>query len=168
MRRASVLLVALLALALLSNCCPRECVKPVVEQPPPPPEQPPPPPPPPPPKEEKVEVKEIILQPIYFDFDKYNLRPGDREILNKNAQVLKENPTVKMRIEGNCDERGTVEYNLALGEKRARAAKDYLVKMGIDPDKITIISYGKEKSMRCRDDACWSKDRRDDFMIISR
>jgi peptidoglycan-associated lipoprotein len=162
-----ILLVAIFSLALLASCCPRVCEEPVVEQPPPPPEPPPPPPPPPPPEEKPV-VKEIVLEPIYFDFDKYDLRPGDREILNRNIQVLSENPGAKIRVEGNCDERGTVEYNLALGEKRARAAKDYLVKLGVAEDRISIISYGKEKSKRCKDDRCWSKDRRDDFVLISR
>lgn len=166
MRKVSVLLVVVLALALLASCCPRICEEPIVEQPPPPPE-PPPPPPPPEPKEEKVEVKEIVLEPTYFDFDKFDLRPGDREILNRNIQALRENPEAKIRVEGNCDERGTVEYNLALGDKRARAAKDYLVKLGVAEDRISIISYGKEKSNRCKNDACWSKDRRADFVIVS-
>jgi len=149
------------------------CAKkpPVEEEPTPPvvtePETPPPPPPPP---EEEVTKKVLTqeeLQPIYFDFDKYDLRPGDREILNRNAQLLKEHPNVKIRIEGNCDERGTVEYNLALGDKRARAARDYLIKLGIDPDRITIITYGKEKASRCYTEECWQKDRRDDFVITS-
>lgn len=108
------------------------------------------------------------MEPIYFDFDKYDLRARDKEILDRNAQTLKENPTATIRIEGNCDERGTVEYNIPLGENRARAAKDYLVKLGIDPDKISILSYGKEKAKHCTDDKCWSKDRRDDFILISR
>ncbi len=166
MRKAGVLLVVILALALLANCCPRVCEEPVVEQPPPP-EPPPPPPPPPPEPEPVVEKKEIVLEPIYFDFDKFDLRPGDREILNRNIQALKENPGAKIRVEGNCDERGTVEYNLALGDKRARAAKNYLVELGVAEDRISIISYGEEKSNRCKNDACWSKDRRADFVIVS-
>jgi peptidoglycan-associated lipoprotein len=115
----------------------------------------------------RKEITQKDFQPIYFDFDKYALRPGDREILNQNAQVLKENRTVKIRIEGNCDERGTVEYNLALGEKRARAAMEYLVNLGIGADKISIITYGKERANRCTSESCWSKDRRDDFIIVS-
>ncbi|KPK75090.1 MAG: hypothetical protein AMJ89_04860 [candidate division Zixibacteria bacterium SM23_73] len=174
MRKASILLVAVLALVLLASCCPRVCEKPVVEQPPPVVEQPPPvveppqpvveePPPPPPPP-----PKEIVLEPIYFDFNKYDLRPGDREILNRNIQTLTENPGAKIRVEGNCDERGTVEYNLALGDKRARAAKDYLIKLGVAEDRLTTISYGKEKSKHCTDNKCWYKDRRVDFVLISR
>jgi peptidoglycan-associated lipoprotein len=168
MRKASILLVGFLILALLGYCAKKP---PVVEEKPKPPEvtQPEQPSSPEIPKEEVT--KKVItpddLPPIYFDFDKYELRRGDREILNRNAQVLKENPTVKIRIEGNCDERGTVEYNLALGERRARAAMDYLVNLGIDPGRITIISYGKERCQHCSNEECWSKDRRDDFIIVS-
>ena len=131
MRKASILLVGFLALVLLASCGPKEKIMeeepeaPVVTEP----EQPPVEPEIPKEEVEKELVKQEDLQPIYFDFDKYNLSPGDREILNRNAQVLKENATVKIRIEGNCDERGTVEYNLPLGENRARAAKDYLVNL---------------------------------------
>ncbi len=166
MRKTSVLLVGLLVLLLFSFCAKKPPV--VEEQPPPKVEEEKPPSPPPPPPEEEVKVlKQEDLQPIYFDFDKYDLRQGDREILNRNAQMLREFPTVKIRIEGNCDERGTVEYNLALGEKRARAAKDYLVNLGIDPDRISIITYGKEKASHCYNEECWQKDRRDDFVIVS-
>jgi peptidoglycan-associated lipoprotein len=167
MRKAGVLLVVILALALLASCCPRVCEKPVVEQPPPPPPPKEPPPPPPPEPEPVVEKKEIVLEPIYFDFDKFDLRPKDREILDRNIQKLKEDPEAIIRIEGNCDERGTVEYNLALGDKRARAAKDYLIKLGVAEDRLTTISYGKEKSKHCTDDKCWCKDRRVDFVLVS-
>jgi len=170
MRKIGILLVGFLVLVLFSYCAKKPPVveekpeAPVVTEP----EQPPPVEPEIPKEEvEKELVKQEDLQPIYFDFDKYNLRPGDREILNRNAQVLKENPTVKIRIEGNCDERGTVEYNLPLGENRARAANDYLVNLGINPNRITIISYGKERCKHCYNEECWSKDRRDDFMITS-
>ncbi|MCK4224081.1 MAG: OmpA family protein [candidate division Zixibacteria bacterium] len=166
MRKASILLVGLLFLLLFSFCGEKPPVEeevppPVVEEPEPEPEPPPPPPPPP-----KV-LKQQDLQPIYFDFDKYVLRPGDRDILNRNAQMLKEFPTANIKIEGNCDERGTVEYNLVLGDNRARAAKDYLVNLGIDPDRIELLSWGREKAKDCHNEGCWSKDRRDDFMIVS-
>jgi len=164
MRKASVLLVGILVLLLFSFCAKKP---PVVEEPPPPVFEEPEPPPPEFPKEEVKVLTQEDLQPIHFDFDKYALRSGDRETLNWNAQVLKEYPSAKIRIEGNCDERGTVEYNLALGEKRARAARDYLVNLGIDPDRITFITYGKEKAKRCSNEKCWSTDRRDDFAIVS-
>jgi peptidoglycan-associated lipoprotein len=166
MRKAGILLMGLLVLVLLSFCAKKPKV---VEEKPKTPEVTQPEKPPEIPKEE-VEKKVITqedLQPIYFDFDKYDLRPGDREILNLNAKVLKENPDVKIRIEGNCDERGTVEYNLALGDRRARAAMDYLVNLGVTSGRISIISYGKERCQHCSNDECWSKDRRDDFMIVS-
>ena len=115
----------------------------------------------------KQEITQGDFQPILFDFDKYALRPEDREVLNRNAQVLKENPGAKIRIEGNCDERGTVEYNLALGEKRARAAMDYLINLGVGADRVSIITYGKERANRCSSESCWSKDRRDDFIVVS-
>ncbi len=168
MRKVSVLLVGILVLLLFSFCAKKP---PVVEEPTPPVVTEPETPPIPPEVPEEEVTKRVItqedLQPIYFDFDKYNLRTGDREILNRNALVLKQNPTVRIRIEGNCDERGTVEYNLALGEKRARAAKDFLINLGIDPDRITFITYGKEKADRCYNEECWYKDRRDDFAIVS-
>lgn len=166
MRKAGILVIGLLVLVLFSFCAKKPKV---VEEKPKSPEVTQPEQPPEIPKEEveKKLVTQADLQPIYFDFDKYDLRPRDREILSRNAKVLKENPTVKIRIEGNCDERGTVEYNLALGERRARAAMEYLVNLGIDPGRISIISYGKERCKHCYNDDCWSKDRRDDFMIVS-
>jgi peptidoglycan-associated lipoprotein len=166
MRKAGILLMGLLVLVLLCFCAKKPKV---VEEKPKPPEVTQPEKPPEIPEEgvEKKVVTQEDLQPIYFDFDKYDLRPGDREILNLNAKVLKENPDVKIRIEGNCDERGTVEYNLALGDRRARAAMDYLVNLGVTPGRISIISYGKERCQHCFDEECWSKDRRDDFMIVS-
>lgn len=168
MRKASVLLVGILVLLLISSCGKK----------PPPPEEPAPPvvteeetPKPPEIPTEEVTKKEITqedMQPIHFDFDRYSLRPDDREILNRNAMVLKDYPDVKIRIEGNCDERGTVEYNLALGEKRARAAMDYLINLGISADRISIITYGKERSGRCHNEQCWSHDRRDDLVITTK
>lgn len=165
-RKVGILLVGLLVLVLFTYCAKKPKVG---EEKPKTPETTQPEQPPEIPKEE-VEKKVITqedLQPIYFDFDKYDLRPGDREILNQNAKILKENPNVKIRIEGNCDERGTVEYNLALGERRASAAMDYLIDLGIASARISILSYGKEKCKHCENEDCWSKDRRDDFIIVS-
>jgi len=114
------------------------------------------------------ELKER-LQNIYFDFDRYFLRPEAKEILAKNAEYLKANPSVKTKIEGHCDERGTVEYNLALGEKRARSAMEYLINLGIEPKRISIISYGKERPVDPdHNEEAWAKNRRDEFVIISR
>ena len=166
MRISGVLLVGILVLLLFSFCG----KKPPVEEPTPPvvtEEETPTTPPEIPTEEVTKEEIQKDLQPIHFDFDRYALRPEDRDILSRNAQVLKENPAVKIRIEGNCDERGTVEYNLALGEKRARAAMDYLVNLGVSADRVSIITYGKERANRCHNEGCWSGDRRDDFMIVT-
>ncbi len=104
-----------------------------------------------------------VLKDIYFDFDKYNIRPGDAQILNKDYAWMQANQG-KVRIEGNCDERGTVEYNLALGQKRADAAKSYLVNLGADPKRLETVSYGKEKPVDPgHNEAAWAKNRRDNF-----
>ncbi len=103
-----------------------------------------------PPEEVKEEVKEevperppLVLETIHFDFDKYDIRPGDAEILKKNAEILKLYPEVNVIIEGHTCDIGTEEYNMGLGERRAKAARDYLIKLGIDPNKLSIISYGE-------------------------
>ncbi len=107
------------------------------------------------------------LQPVYFDFDKSFIRPEARETMKANADWLKAHPKVKIRIEGNCDERGTIEYNQALGQRRATSAKKYLTDLGISAARISIISYGKEKPV-CSEstESCWQKNRRDDFMAV--
>lgn len=109
------------------------------------------------------------LLPVYFDFDKYNIRSDQPSRLDQNAKWLKKNPTARIRIEGNCDERGSNEYNLALGERRANSAKDYLTNMGIAPERIETLSYGEERPL-CpeHDEECWSKNRRADFATIGK
>ena len=109
------------------------------------------------------------LKEIYFEFDRYDLRPDARAVLKANADWLKRNPSVRVQIEGHCDERGTTEYNLALGGKRAQVAKDFLVSLGIPTDRLSTISYGKEVQV-CRehDDDCWQRNRRDRFVVAAR
>jgi OOP family OmpA-OmpF porin len=106
------------------------------------------------------------LDAVYFDFDKYELKPEAREALKKNADWLTQNPGKKVVIEGNCDERGTNEYNMALGQRRAEAAAKYLNTLGISAGRISTISYGEDKPI-CKEstEECWAKNRRDDFMI---
>jgi len=105
------------------------------------------------------------LQPIYFDFDKSFVRDDAKAVMKANADYLKANPKVKVRIEGNCDERGTIEYNQALGQRRAAAAKKYLTDMGISAKRISLISYGKEKPVCTQStEDCWQKNRRDDLI----
>jgi peptidoglycan-associated lipoprotein len=107
------------------------------------------------------------LLPIYFDFDKSNIRQDQRERLEKNAEYLKQNRMVKVRIEGNCDERGTNEYNVALGERRANSAKKYLMNLGIHGDRLHTISFGEEKPLlHGHDEYSWAQNRRDDFVIV--
>lgn len=105
------------------------------------------------------------LQPVYFDFDRADIRDDAREVMRANADWLKANPAATVRIEGNCDERGTIEYNQALGQRRAAAAKRYLADLGISPGRVSLISYGKEKPV-CADSSenCWQKNRRDEFV----
>lgn len=106
------------------------------------------------------------LEKIYFDFDSANLSKEARATLAKNAELLKHEKTLKVQIEGNCDERGSGEYNLALGEKRAKAAEKYLVTMGVAAGRISTISYGKEKPADTgHDEAAWAKNRRDEFVL---
>ena len=151
--------------------------------PPPPPVAPEPPPPaPPPPKPEvKPQVDEYarlkgmasdeidrlgLLESIHFDFDKSDIRAVDQPILAKNAETLKKFDFLKVTVEGHCDERGTVEYNLALGERRARAAYDYLVSLGVPAERLRTVSYGKEIPL-CTESTedCWDRNRRAKFTV---
>jgi peptidoglycan-associated lipoprotein len=108
------------------------------------------------------------LKEVYFDFDRYNLDSEDRLILKSNANWLKLNPAARVEIEGHCDERGTNEYNLALGAKRAQAAKDYLTSLGVAQGRISTTSYGEEIPVcRGHSEECWQKNRRDRFVTLS-
>ena len=106
------------------------------------------------------------MKDIYFDFDRYDLRPDARTALKANADWLKQNPSAAVQIEGHCDDRGTAEYNLALGAKRAQAAKDYLTTLGIFQERLSTISYGEELPV-CKEQTedCWQKNRHDRFVI---
>jgi len=106
----------------------------------------------------------VMLQDVNFDFDKYNIRAGDAEILKQDQAWFAANPGMKLWIEGNCDERGTVEYNLALGQRRADSTKSFLVNLGIDGKLMDTVSYGKEKPL-CKEhnEACWAKNRNAHF-----
>ncbi|MFQ5735787.1 MAG: peptidoglycan-associated lipoprotein Pal [Thermodesulfobacteriota bacterium] len=106
------------------------------------------------------------LYTIYFDYDRYNIKADEKANLDTNARWLKLNNGVKVRIEGHADERGETEYNLALGDKRARSVKRYLTDMGVDASKLSTISYGEEKpAVEGHDESAWSKNRRAEFMI---
>jgi peptidoglycan-associated lipoprotein len=105
------------------------------------------------------------LKDIFFDFDRYDLRADARDLLKANAEWLKQNPSATLEIEGHCDERGTAEYNLALGAKRAQSAKDYLTTLGVDAQRMSTISYGQEIPV-CSEhtEECWQKNRHDRFV----
>ncbi len=110
----------------------------------------------------------LELRTINFEFDQFSLTAPAKAILAENARQLLENPEVSIRIEGHCDERGTVEYNLALGERRAIVTRDYLINYGISSNRITILSYGKERPLdpRHTPDA-WDRNRRAEFQKIT-
>jgi len=157
-----------------------------------------PPPPPPPqveeqPKVEKVEEPPVVKEPVlteeeifqrksleevnseaplnmvHFDYDKFFIREDAKPVLEKNASWLKKWITVKILIEGHCDERGTEEYNMALGEKRAKSTFDYLVSLGISPDRIKTISFGKSQPLDLgHNEIAWQKNRRAQFTVIEK
>jgi peptidoglycan-associated lipoprotein len=163
MKYAGLILLSISLIIILG--CPKQPKQ--VEMPPPPPdtttiaevpEQPP----------EEPPVPPLQLSSVYFDFDKYDIRPDAQMILSENGKSLSEHPTATIRIEGNCDERGTEQYNLALGEKRANTAKDYLVNYGIEGSRMTTISYGKERPVALgHNEGAWAKNRRSDFVIVT-
>ena len=110
-----------------------------------------------------------LLKDIRFDFDKYDIRPQDTEILKDNAALLRQYPNVKVQIEGHCDERGTAEYNLALGERRANSTMRYLLSIGISADRLSTISYGEEKPLDPgHNEEAWANNRRAHFVILSK
>jgi peptidoglycan-associated lipoprotein len=118
--------------------------------------------------ESKAGMAIATLADIHFDFDNYVLRPQDRNTLAKTAAWIKENHPKMVTIEGNCDERGTVEYNLALGQQRASEAKKYLVTLGVNEKILKTISYGKERPLDPgHDEEAWAKNRSDHFVVTS-
>lgn len=174
-----------IALALLTGCASesqtasgsQEIAKPAPPPPPPPP-PPPAPEPPPPPKQEEM-VAEAAAPPaedplawaagltdVHFDYKKYKIKNEDKPSLETLAQKLKESENRKILVEGHCDSRGTANYNLILGERRAKAVREYLVKAGAPTSQIEVISYGKEKPL-CMEAAedCWQSNRRAHFTV---
>ncbi len=145
------------------------CQKKVVDATPEPVAQEPEPEPEPEPKQEVVVYKapDVVMQEdIYFDFDKSTLTPTAQDNLLRKAEWLRENPDATVTIEGHCDERGTNEYNLALGDRRAESAKAFLADLGIDPARLTTISYGEERPVDPRQsEEAWAKNRRAHFVV---
>jgi len=122
-----------------------------------------------PPKEEDIPPKQpVVLRTITFEFDQFSLTSTAKARLAENARQLLENPEVSVRIEGHCDERGTVEYNLALGERRAIVTRDYLINYGISASRISVLSYGKERPLDSRHTPnAWDQNRRAEFLKIT-
>jgi peptidoglycan-associated lipoprotein len=180
--RHSSCLVALAVVALAVGACHKN-PPPAAPAPPPAPETPPPAPAPPP-REVAPQLSEYdslkgksideinrmgLLAEIHFEFNKSDIREGDRQILTKNAEVLKKFDFIKVTVEGHCDERGSVEYNLALGERRAKVAFDYLISLGVPADRLKTVSYGKEVPV-CHEatDECYARNRRDAFVVTGK
>ena len=114
------------------------------------------------------EVRSTLAAMIHFDLDKSNIRPADAAVLDQKVAILQANPELRIRIGGHCDERGSDEYNLALGNRRAQSGKQYLVSHGIDAGRIETQSWGEEKPLvDGHDESAWSQNRRDEFEVIS-
>ena len=192
-RDAKALLVLVLLLTVVVSACKKGGPPPVARPMPPPLVDPnagntggPPPPPkpvmeppvvvPPMPAEDTIGSKTLDdlnrdspLRPLYFELDSSDVSADGQQVLQANAAVLKKYPNMQITIEGHCDERGTAEYNLALGERRALAAKNYLVSLGIGADKVKTVSYGKEFPFDAgHDDAAWRNNRRAHFVITAK
>jgi peptidoglycan-associated lipoprotein len=105
------------------------------------------------------------VKDIFFDFDKYNIRADQEEVMRADAQFLAQHPAIKITIEGHCDERGSIEYNLALGDHRANSVREALVAAGVGADRIHTISYGKERPVCTeQNEGCWQRNRRAHFV----
>ena len=191
-RRTNALVVMAVLVTVVVGACAKKQLP--VARPMPPPAvtnagnvPPPPPPPPPSPVAEPVPVppmpvedtigskslddlnRDSPLKPLFFDLDSADVSTEGQQVLQANAAVLKKYPAWQVTIEGHCDERGTAEYNLALGERRALAARTYLVSLGIPADKVKTVSYGKEFPFDAgKDDLAWSKNRRAHFVITAK
>ena len=162
-----MLFVMLLSAAMIFSACAKEETTPVVEEVEPveeiaPPleeieEEP---------VEEVLEVEPIVLEDVFFDFDKFNIKKEYESVLTENAEILMDNPDVALLIEGHCDERGTNEYNIALGEKRAKAVMDFYVSYGIDADRLSMVSYGEERPFaRGSNEEAWALNRRAHMVV---
>jgi peptidoglycan-associated lipoprotein len=161
--------IALLLLILVLPACSKKAVEEPPATTPPPAEAPQSTPPPATPPEEPstppAEPTAPQWQDVYFDYDSYSLNPDGRAALDGDARLLRDNAGAQVTIEGHCDERGTTEYNLALGERRAAAARDYLVAAGVDGGRIDIISFGEERPFATgSDEASWAQNRRAHFV----
>lgn len=117
---------------------------------------------------ETMAAREILEERIHFDYDRAALRPEAEQKLMRKVAVMRANPDVRLRIEGHTDERGSIEYNIALGQRRAEAARDYLVNFGIAPGRLETVSWGEDRPLvRASNEEAWALNRRSDFTIIA-
>ena len=116
-----------------------------------------------------AESKESMFSDILFDYDKYDVADTYKPVLKSVSSWMAKNTSARLSVEGHCDDRGTNEYNLALGDRRAKAVKDYLVSLGVASDRINVISYGEERPL-CSEqtEACWAKNRRAHFTVLTK
>ncbi|MBI4521190.1 MAG: OmpA family protein [Gemmatimonadetes bacterium] len=176
-KEARRVIVATLCLLLVGACGRRTPPPaPAPAQPPPPPAQPAPPPPPTADPDAAAReraaaaarARATLAERIYFDFDRFGIRTDQSPRLDAKVPILRANPSVRLRIEGHADERGSVEYNLALGLRRANAARQYLTGLGIVESRLDVISYGEERPAIARsDEAAWAENRRAEFPIVA-
>jgi peptidoglycan-associated lipoprotein len=160
-----MVLATILSLVAVAGCGGKKAVEPTPETAPAAPVEEPAETPIETPTEAPADVSPISLSDVFFDFDKYSLSSEAKSTLEANAREMKRVGEANITIEGHCDERGTKAYNLALGEKRAGAAKDYLVSLGVTASRITTISYGKERPFDSgHDESAWAKNRRAHFV----
>jgi peptidoglycan-associated lipoprotein len=169
----------LTAIVLLMTFVLASCARPTPPPPPPPPAPPPAPAPAPAPAltEDEIFARTSLadlnaqrpLAEVYFDFDQFVVREDQRPVLQKNAEWLRRWPSTRVAVEGHADSRGTAEYNLALGERRASAVRDYLIGLGIAGTRLEVVSKGEEEPV-CREEmeACWSRNRRGNFIITAK
>jgi peptidoglycan-associated lipoprotein len=163
-------IVMMLAVVMVLPACSKKEAPPVEEEITPAEEVPPPPPPPVVEEEpaviEEEEVEPLELADVFFDFDKYNIKGEYKSVLENNAEELMSRPDAVLVIEGHCDERGTAEYNLALGERRAKAVMDFYVAYGVPADRLSIISYGEERPFAYgSNEEAWAKNRRAHMVV---
>jgi peptidoglycan-associated lipoprotein len=175
-----LIILAIFCMVLSVGACAKKAVEPATQEVTPPPAAAPAAPqqpqvaPPPEPMPEVTtitpmseEMKAFEANDIFFNYDAFDLSADARKILADKAAFLNAHPNMKIRIEGNCDERGTTEYNLALGDRRAKAAMDYLAFLGIKADRISTVSYGEDKPLDpSHTEEAWAKNRRDHFVIL--
>jgi peptidoglycan-associated lipoprotein len=186
--RTALAAVLVTALTVGFAACAKKAPAPAPPPPPPPaatPAPPPPPPPPPPPAppapapltDEQIFDRKTLdelnaekpLSDVFFDLDKSDVKEDGRAALQKDADWLRQWTSTKVTVEGHCDSRGTAEYNLALGERRAQSVKDYLISLGVSADRVMTISKGKEAPFCMEEnEACWSQNRRGHFVITAK